>query len=131
MLGLLGRRSLQLGGLRGNAVGVAVRCKAPNACVRRGLAEEASGAKPVVTHSPPRDKAPLLTRLAWFTSGVALTLGLGMYQVGQDASDAVLKLESELTKIRDETVKTQSVLRTRIAKLEAELGKKARDAGTA
>ena len=102
---------------------------------RRGLADDAGAAAAapavpppaatVVTKSPPRPRAPLRQRAAWFTAGLGLTLGLGMYQVGQDASDAVLTLEKELTKLRDETVQTQSVLRARIAKLEGELGKRA------
>ena len=102
---------------------------------RRGLADDAAATttapKPAattssgVTVSPPRPRAPLRQRAAWFTAGLGLTLGLGMYQVGQDASDAVLALERELAKLRDETVQTQSVLRSRIAKLEGELGKRA------
>jgi hypothetical protein len=74
-----------------------------------------------VVVSPPKEKAPLKTRFAWFTTGLAITLGLGLYQVGSDASQAAQTLELELKTLRDETVKTQQVLRARIAKLEAQL----------
>ena len=94
--------------------------------LRRGLAADAAGG--VVTRSPPAEKAPLRQRMAWFTAGLATTLGLGLYQVGADATSAVAKLETELKSLRDETVRTQTVLRGRIAKLEAQLGKKLADA---
>ena len=69
-------------------------------------------------------KAPFTTRLAWFSYGLNFTLLLGLYQLGQDASEAAHKLEEELKSIREDTATVQKGLRAKISKLEEELGKR-------
>jgi hypothetical protein len=87
---------------------------------RRSLASEA-GQQPAV-RSTASNKAPLSTRLAWFSYGLNITLALGLYQLGQDASEASKKLEEALMRIREDTAATQRGLRAKIAKVEAALG---------
>ena len=72
--------------------------------------------------SPASSRAPLTTRFAWFSYGLNVTLALGLYQLGQDASDASHKLEEGLKRIREDTAATQRGLRAKISKLEAALG---------
>jgi len=110
---MLGRTAMSMGARRA----VAPRFAQP----RRGLAGETE-----VVRSPASKKAPLTTRLSWFSYGLNITLALGLYQLGQDASDVAKKLEEELKKIREDTAATQRGLRAKISKLEAALGEAAK-----
>jgi hypothetical protein len=83
----------------------------------RTLATEAA-----VVRSQATNKAPLTTRIAWFSYGLNITLALGLYQLGQDSTESSRQLDQELQNIRQDTAATQKGLRAKIAKLEDELG---------
>ena len=74
-----------------------------------------------VVTSPSQSRVPFSTRVVYFSLGLNLTLALGLYQLGQDASHAASALEDKLKEIRDDTASVQKGLRAKIAKLEAEL----------
>ena len=101
-------------GLRSSARTAAQQCGN-----RRYLASDA--AQPAI-RSQASNKAPLSTRIAWFSYGLNITLALGLYQLGQDSSEASKKLEDTLKRIREDTAATQRGLRAKIAKLEEALG---------
>lgn len=79
-----------------------------------------------VVQSPASSRAPFSTRFAWFSFGLNITLGLGLYQLGQDANQASSKLGEELLQIKEDTASVQRGLRAKIAKLEEQMGVKSK-----